>query len=102
MPDGPLPDPRHAGPAAPAAARSTPRCSSTPAAPASCPRSTGPRFFDTKKPQSLPPFTVDGVVRGAWRYEDGKVGSTPFERIDAAAMRALREEADRLAEFHGR
>jgi len=59
-----------------------------------------PRFFDTKQPQSLPPFTVDGVVRGAWRYEHGRVELEPFERIDAAAMRALRGEADRLAGFH--
>jgi Winged helix DNA-binding domain len=66
------------------------------------PEAHRPRFFDTKRPQSLPPFTVDGVVRGAWRYERGKVELDPFERIDPAAMRALREEADRLADFHGR
>jgi hypothetical protein len=59
-----------------------------------------PRFFDTKKPQSLPPFTVDGVVRGAWRYDGGRVVLDEFERLDAASRRALRAEADRLAEFH--
>ncbi|HEY7076676.1 MAG TPA: winged helix DNA-binding domain-containing protein [Solirubrobacteraceae bacterium] len=64
------------------------------------PEAHRPRFFDTKRPQSLPPFTVDGVVRGAWRHERGKVELEPFERIDAAAMRALREEADRLADLH--
>jgi hypothetical protein len=61
-----------------------------------------PRFFDTQKPQSLFPFTVDGVVRGAWRYGGGHILLDPFERLDPASMRALREEADRLAAFHAR
>jgi Winged helix DNA-binding domain len=59
-----------------------------------------PRFFDPKKPQSLPPFTIDGVARGAWRYDGGRVVLDEFERLDAASRRALRVEADRLADFH--
>jgi hypothetical protein len=101
VPDGPLPDPDTPAP---------PRLLGTfDASLLVHARRTGflpeahrPRFFDTKRPQSLPPFTVDGVVRGAWRYERGKVELDPFERIHPAAMRALREEADRLADFHGR
>jgi Winged helix DNA-binding domain len=101
VPDGPLPDPDIPAP---------PRLLGTfDASLLVHARRTGflpeahrPRFFDTKRPQSLPPFTVDGVVRGAWRYERGQVLVDPFERIDPAAMRALREEADRLADFHGR
>jgi hypothetical protein len=99
VPDGPLPDPETPAP---------PRLLGTfDASLLVHARRTGflpeehrPRFFDTKKPQSLPPFTVDGVVRGAWRYEGGRVELDPFERIDAAAMRGLREEAERLAELH--
>jgi hypothetical protein len=58
------------------------------------------RLFHTTNPQSLPSFTVDGTVRGAWRYDDGRVELEPFERIDRTAMRALHEEAARMAAFH--
>ena len=57
------------------------------------PRSTARGSSTRRRPQSLPPFTVDGVVAGTWRYEAGRVELEPFERLDAAAMRALREEA---------
>jgi hypothetical protein len=59
-----------------------------------------PKLFHTKNPQSLPSFTVDGAVRGAWRFAGRKVQLEPFERIDRAALGALREEAARLAAFH--
>jgi Winged helix DNA-binding domain len=60
-----------------------------------------PRIFHTKIPHSLPTFLVDGAVAGAWRYEEGGVKLEPFERIGAAGMRAVREEADRLGELLG-
>jgi len=59
-----------------------------------------PLVFNTKNPPSVPTFLVDGAVAGTWRYEEGKVTIEPFERLDPAAMREVRDEAERLAEFH--
>jgi hypothetical protein len=59
------------------------------------------RVFNTKMPQSVPTFLVDGAVAGTWRYADGRVDVEPFERIDRATARALSEEARRIAVFHG-
>jgi hypothetical protein len=59
-----------------------------------------PRIFNTKTPQSMPTFLIDGRVAGAWRFEQGRVKLEPFDRIDPAQRRALDREADRLAEFH--
>ena len=56
-----------------------------------------PRIFHTKNPQSLPTFLVDGAVAGSWRHEDGGIRLDPFEPLDPASLRAVREEADRLA-----
>jgi len=58
------------------------------------------KIFHTKNPHSLPTFLVDGVVVGTWRHRDGHIELAPFNRLDAANLRALREEADRLAVFH--
>jgi hypothetical protein len=59
-----------------------------------------PRIFNTKMPQSVPTFLVDGAVAGTWRYDAGKVDIEPFDRLDRATTRAVRDEADRLAAFH--
>jgi hypothetical protein len=59
-----------------------------------------PKVFNTKTPQSVPTFLVDGRVAGTWSYEKGKVKTKPFRRLDAAAKRELRAEAERLAELH--
>ena len=59
-----------------------------------------PRIFNTKTPQSMPTFTVDGQVAGTWRYEKGRVALDPFARLDRAARRALADETERLAAFH--
>ena len=56
--------------------------------------------FNTKTPQSMPTFTVDGRVAGSWRYEDGEIELRPFAELAAAAKRDLEEEAHRLASFH--
>jgi hypothetical protein len=58
------------------------------------------RVFDTKMPQSVPTFLVDGSVAGAWRYEEGRVTFDRFERLDRATTRALRDEGERMAAFH--
>jgi DNA glycosylase AlkZ-like len=59
-----------------------------------------PAVFSTKNPQSVPTFLVDGEVAGAWRYERGRVHLEPFGKIDRTARRELRDEAERLADFH--
>lgn len=59
-----------------------------------------PRIFSTRMPQSLPTFLVDGRVAGTWRHGEGRISLDPWRRLDAADRRALREEADRLAQFH--
>jgi hypothetical protein len=58
-----------------------------------------PRVFTTRTPQSFNTFLVDGAVAGAWRLEDGRLRAEPFERLDRATLRALREEGERLAAF---
>jgi hypothetical protein len=59
-----------------------------------------PKVFNTRTPQSMPTFTVDGRVAGSWKFEKGKVKLRPFEKLDATANRELAAEADRLAELH--
>lgn len=59
-----------------------------------------PRIFSTKTPHSFPTFLVDGAVAGTWRFERGRVGVTPFARLDAASAREVRSEAEQLTAFH--
>ena len=42
-----------------------------------------PKVFNTRTPQSMPTFMVDGRVAGTWSYEKGRVKLEPFERLDA-------------------
>ncbi len=99
LPRAPLPDPE-----TPAPVRFLPNWDATLLVHA---RRTGilpeqhrPNVFNTKTPQSVPTFLVDGRVTGTWSYEKGKVKTKPFGRLDAAAKRELRGEADRLAALH--
>ena len=78
----------------------TRRSSSTPAAPACCPRTYRPRLFSIRNPHSNPTFLVDGAVAGAGASRTARSASSPWEKLDRADERALREEADRLAAFH--
>ena len=57
------------------------------------------KVFNTKTPQSITTFMVDGQVAGSWRFEKGKVKLEPFGRLDRASRRELTEEAERLAAF---
>jgi hypothetical protein len=59
-----------------------------------------PKVFNTKTPQSVSTFLVNGRVAGTWRYEKGKVKTTPFGKLDANDRRELREEGERLTELH--
>ncbi|MGA8217551.1 MAG: winged helix DNA-binding domain-containing protein, partial [Solirubrobacterales bacterium] len=99
LPRAPLPDPE-----TPAPVRLLPTWDATLLAHA---RRTGilpeehrPKVFNTRTPQSVPTFLVDGRVAGTWRYEKGKVKTESFGRLDPAAKGELREEADRLGELH--
>ncbi len=57
-------------------------------------------IFNTKNPQSLTTFLVDGAVAGIWKKEDGpKLALEPFAPIPRAHRRELEDEADRLARF---
>jgi len=56
--------------------------------------------FNTKTPHSVPTFLVDGHVAGSWRLERGGIRLDPFQRLPAAARRALEDEAERLTAFH--
>jgi Winged helix DNA-binding domain len=59
-----------------------------------------PRVFNVKGPHWVNTFLVDGVVAGAWRYQDGRVSLEPFRRLDGSTRRALTDEAERLAALH--
>ncbi len=58
-----------------------------------------PILFNTKTPQSMPTFLVDGRVAGSWRHTDGRVVTTPFEPLPRRASREVAAEAERLAAF---
>jgi winged helix DNA-binding protein len=60
-----------------------------------------PRIFNTKTPHSFPTFLVNGAVSGTWRYEDGRVEVDAFEGLPARQRRAVDDEAERLAAWHG-
>jgi Winged helix DNA-binding domain len=60
-----------------------------------------PRVFSTKTPHSVGTFLVDGAVAGTWRFDRGRVRTSELRRLDPSTRRGVREEADRLAEFHG-
>ena len=57
------------------------------------------RIFNTKMPQSIGTFLVDGQVAGTWRAEDGRVTTTAFEPLPRAAKREVEREAAALAAF---
>jgi hypothetical protein len=98
VPDGLLPDPE-----TPAPPRLLPTWDATLLAHA---RRTGllpeehrQKVFNTRLPQSVPTFTVDGEVAGLWRHAGGAIALEPFGRLDRADERAVRAEAERLEAF---
>jgi hypothetical protein len=99
LPGAPLPDPE-----APAPVRFLPTWDAVLLAHARraeiLPEKYRPLVFSTKIPPSVPTFLVDGVVAGIWRHDGGRVVLEPFEKLDRAALRGLREESERLAAFH--
>jgi hypothetical protein len=65
------------------------------------PEELRPRVFHVKNPHGTATFLVDGAVAGAWRYDEGRVTLDPWVKLDRATRRALDDEAERLATFHG-
>ena len=59
-----------------------------------------PKVFNTKTPQSVPTFLVDGQVAGTWRYEKGRVRIEPFGRLSGSVRKEINEESERLAALH--
>jgi Winged helix DNA-binding domain len=59
------------------------------------------RIFNTKMPQSIGTFLVDGAVAGTWKVDGDRIRTEPFTKLDAATRRELAGEAERLAEFQG-
>jgi hypothetical protein len=58
-----------------------------------------PLVFNTKTPQSVNAFLIDGQVAGTWRHENGKVELDQFAPIPRGFRRELQDEAKRLASF---
>jgi hypothetical protein len=55
--------------------------------------------FDTKNPQSVNTFLVDGAVAGTWKQDGSRVELRPLAPIPRAARRELEQEAERLSRF---
>jgi hypothetical protein len=62
-----------------------------------------PRVFNTKTPQSVNTFLVDGAVAGTWRVERSKSAAEirleTFAPLPRGSKRELAEEAERLVRF---
>jgi hypothetical protein len=61
-------------------------------------------IFNTKNPQSVSTFLVDGSVAGTWRVEQTATKSTlviaPFELLPPGVKNEVVAEAERLVRFH--
>lgn len=99
LPDAPLPDPE-----TPAPLRFLPQWDATLLVQARraliVPEAYRSRIFNTKMPQSVGTFLVDGSVAGTWRYDGGRVEVDPFEPLPRPVRRQLDAEAEALAAFH--
>jgi hypothetical protein len=58
-----------------------------------------PLVLNTKTPQSVSTFLVDGQAAGTWSERNGKVTVKPFAPLPRTARRAVEEEARRLEKF---
>ena len=59
-----------------------------------------PRIFNTKMPQSVPTYLIDGRVAGTWRFEKGDISISQFAKLERKAARELDDERERLRQFH--
>ena len=58
-----------------------------------------PLIFNTKLPQSVPTFLIDGRVAGTWALDPTDLCINPFQRLDRPWATALADEAERLRAF---
>lgn len=58
------------------------------------------KVFNTKMPQSIGTFLVDGEVAGTWKLVDGVVRTELFAPLDRSTRREVGDEAERLTAFH--
>jgi hypothetical protein len=54
------------------------------------------KVFQTRNPQSVNTFLVDGSVAGMWHHDGEAVVTEPFTPLSRTTMRAVRDEAERL------
>jgi hypothetical protein len=64
------------------------------------PEELRPRVFNTRTPQSVATFLVDGRVAGSWSYGKRGLNVEPFRKLTAAERREVDAEAERLAALH--
>jgi hypothetical protein len=55
--------------------------------------------FNTKNPQSVKTFLVDGAVAGTWKQEGASITLEPLAPLTRPVSRELEEESKRLSAF---
>ena len=58
-----------------------------------------PLIFNTKLPQSVPTFLIDGRVAGTWKLDATDLHLSPYAKLDRRSLAALNDEAEHLREF---
>jgi winged helix DNA-binding protein len=58
------------------------------------------KVFNTRTPQSMETFAVDGQVAGTWKWVKDRVELEPFGRLTRDAREQLEQEAAGLAALH--
>jgi hypothetical protein len=58
-----------------------------------------PHIFNTKMPQSVGTFTIDGSVAGSWRFEGDRIRTDYFEPVPVKWHREVEREAEALRRF---
>ncbi|CAN5296662.1 MAG: winged helix DNA-binding domain-containing protein [Acidimicrobiia bacterium] len=58
-----------------------------------------PLIFNTKMPQSVPTFLIDGKVAGTWKLNPDDLQVTPYGKLDRRSRADLLQEAEALRAF---
>ncbi|MCA1734831.1 MAG: winged helix DNA-binding domain-containing protein [Actinobacteria bacterium] len=58
-----------------------------------------PLIFNTKMPQSVPTFMIDGRVAGTWALDANDLRLSPFRKLDRRSASELEDEAEKLRAF---
>ncbi|MDQ3499661.1 MAG: winged helix DNA-binding domain-containing protein, partial [Actinomycetota bacterium] len=56
-------------------------------------------IFNTKMPQSVPTFLIDGKVAGTWKLNPDDLQVTPYGKLDRRSRADLLQEAEALRAF---